>query len=200
GLSNQPRVKSTSLSHVASPRGVRRSFDVYLSFRMLHNEYFGVNLVDALVSAGLGISPFFSLPTLEVKASIIILSGTYASTSLCLDELPLILEQRRKSNLFVLPVFYNLEPSDIINDVRGFLLQKINVSEESKEKVDQWHAALTEIANLTGVIFSGNNNDDTTVIEEIVSIVRNELYPSPVQDSSKYYRGKFKWDYELSRF
>ncbi|KVH87531.1 hypothetical protein Ccrd_025190 [Cynara cardunculus var. scolymus] len=59
-------------------------------------------------------------------------------------------EQRKNSNHFVLPVFYNVEPSDIRRHQKKFALQWYKKSAVWKEKGDLWNAALKEVATLPG--------------------------------------------------
>ncbi|KAM7474516.1 hypothetical protein LguiB_021759 [Lonicera macranthoides] len=49
----------------------------------------------------------------QSKISIIVISKDYASSTWCLDELVMILEKRRYSQLVLLPVFYNVDPSHV---------------------------------------------------------------------------------------
>ncbi|KAM7470240.1 hypothetical protein LguiA_008423 [Lonicera macranthoides] len=49
----------------------------------------------------------------ESKISIIVISKDYASSTWCLDELVMILEKGRNSGQIVLPMFYNVDPSQV---------------------------------------------------------------------------------------
>ncbi|KAM7474440.1 hypothetical protein LguiB_021683 [Lonicera macranthoides] len=49
----------------------------------------------------------------QSKISIVVISKDYASSTWCLDELVMILEQRRISGHVVLPVFYDVDPSQV---------------------------------------------------------------------------------------
>ncbi|MFS7966138.1 putative TIR domain, leucine-rich repeat domain superfamily [Helianthus anomalus] len=164
-------------------------FDVFLSFRgedTRHN--FTDHLYHALLGAGLRtfrdndeldrgqqLKPEIETAIIESRAYIVVLSEKYADSRWCLDELCLILEQRRKLNRFVLPVFYQVHPSDVRNQRGSFVVERsiwtsvANLTKgfsyclaclgtESKDgskwtevNVRKWKAALTEVANLTGL-------------------------------------------------
>nr|KAJ0197954.1 hypothetical protein LSAT_V11C700361450 [Lactuca sativa] len=149
---------ASSLSTVASPWKKFSCFDVYLSCDYIFTTRFKNHLCDRLVTAGIQISPYSLhfvsgggyLRNSEARASIVVLSENYASSVRCLDELLLILERRAKSNHFVLPVFYDVEASDVRGHQRLFALRWYQTSSTWKGKVDRWKAALTEVANLPG--------------------------------------------------
>lgn len=87
------------------------------------------------------------------KAAIVVFSKRYATCRRCLDELVRLMECRRRKKLMVLPVFYDVEPTE----VRG---QKGCYAEAFMEhdrggrlqgrQVQAWRDALTEAANLSG--------------------------------------------------
>ncbi|KAI3827401.1 hypothetical protein L1987_01474 [Smallanthus sonchifolius] len=178
---------SSSTSH---PKTIR--YDVFLSFRGDDTrDAFTDHLYQALLRAGLRtfrdndeigrgqeLKPELETAIIESKASIVILSENYANSRWCLDELWLILEQRRKCNHFVLPVFYLVDQSDVRNQRRSFAI------EGSKWKVDdvmRWKAALAKVANLTGMVLSGYIcfhsffMSETNFIKEVVDIVLCKL-------------------------
>ena len=60
----------------------------------------------------------------ESRFDVVILSIDYASSSWCLIELAKIIECMKKTGLTVLPVFHQVDPSDIRN-LRGVLKQPL---------------------------------------------------------------------------
>lgn len=56
----------------------------------------------------------------DSHCSIIVFSKDYASSQWCLNELVLILRYRRRSGHFVLPVFYDVDPSEVRNQSGSF--------------------------------------------------------------------------------
>ncbi|GKD51050.1 leucine-rich repeat-containing protein [Tanacetum coccineum] len=175
-------ISSNSSRAGFSPRREKKiGIQVHLSLTRLNNNYFGIYLEEALNRAGLRCCT--GTPPRKTRASVIVLTEGYATSS---PSLPESLEERRNSNHFVLPVFYHIEPSYIIEHGKKLMLESSRGSQTSLKKVDQWHAALTEVANIPGISFSrwSRNDDDMAGIREIVSIVKHALYPSPVGSPS----------------
>lgn len=142
-------------------------YDVYLSFRGQDTcKNFTSHLYQALTRAGLrtfiddhalekGKSPGISLTRAieESKTSIVIFSKSYAESTLCLEELVEIMGCRRTLGQIVVPVFYDVDPSDVRKQTGTFataFLKHEQHFNEVKEKLQQWRDALTEAANLSG--------------------------------------------------
>uniref|UniRef100_M0ZNE0 ADP-ribosyl cyclase/cyclic ADP-ribose hydrolase n=1 Tax=Solanum tuberosum TaxID=4113 RepID=M0ZNE0_SOLTU len=83
--------------------------------------------------------------------SIVIFSKNYASSSWCLDELLKILECREQHGQLVIPIFYDVNPSEVRRQAGTFdkALSK-HKKRFGKEKVARWKAAVKEAANLSG--------------------------------------------------
>lgn len=142
------------------------SFDVFLSFRGEDTRYtFTDHLYAALKRAaiytfwddeeirrGQELAPELVKAIKSSRASIVVLSENYAKSRWCLEELSLILEQKRKGSHFVLPVFYHVDPSDVRNQRQSFAIEG---SKWTEENVNRWKSALREVANLTGMVASG---------------------------------------------
>ncbi|KAF5789513.1 putative TIR domain, AAA+ ATPase domain, P-loop containing nucleoside triphosphate hydrolase [Helianthus annuus] len=187
------------------------SYDVFLSFRGEDTRHtFTDHLYHALVGAGLHtfrdndeidrgeeLKPEIETAIIQSSACIVVLSENYANSRWCLDELCLILEQRRKLKRFVLPIFYHVDPSDVRNQRQSFaiegsiwtsLIKVANLTTclacfgiEAKEgskwteaNVRRWKAALTEVANLTGLELSGSRSE-TSFITEVVETVQGKI-------------------------
>ncbi|KAM7473390.1 hypothetical protein LguiB_020633 [Lonicera macranthoides] len=110
----------------------RWKYDVFLSFR---GEDTRKTFVDHLYSAlkksgiytfkdderletGESISPAILKAIEESSFAVIVFSKNYASSRWCLDELVKVMECNSKSSMgqTVIPVFYDIEPSDAFND------------------------------------------------------------------------------------
>ncbi|PWA86115.1 toll/interleukin-1 receptor (TIR) domain-containing protein [Artemisia annua] len=116
------------------------------------------------------------------RASIIVLSTNYASSTWCLDELVLILEQRRTSKHIVIPIFYHVQPSNVryrqssFGD--AFIKHKEMIDAEKNAtkkrektcKLKQWKKAVTEVACLKGKNASGW--PETRLIDEVVKEIK----------------------------
>nr|GEY70177.1 zinc finger, CCHC-type [Tanacetum cinerariifolium] len=96
------------------------------------------------------------------RASLIVISTTYASSTWCLDELVSILKQLRDISHIVFPIFYCVQPTDVRSQKESFSVsmeehkQKMeaetDVQKKSEwaQKIEKWKDALTEVANLKG--------------------------------------------------
>ncbi|KAM7470251.1 hypothetical protein LguiA_008434 [Lonicera macranthoides] len=102
-------------------------YDVFLSFRGEDTrKTFTDHLYTALVQQGFrtfrdnnetkigeNLKSELEKAISQSKISIIVISKDYTSSTWCLDELVTILEKRRSSGHAVLPVFYDMDPSQV---------------------------------------------------------------------------------------
>ena len=156
-----PRATSSSASSLTP----QWKYDVFLSFR---GEDTRNNFTDHLYAAlqRKGIFTFrdeeelergesISLALLkaieESRFAIIIFSKNYASSSWCLDELVKIVRCREEKGLTILPIFYDVDPSEVRNQTETFG-QAFNKhkDKENIKKVETWRDALKEVADLSG--------------------------------------------------
>ncbi|XP_028066619.1 TMV resistance protein N-like [Camellia sinensis] len=90
----------------------------------------------------------------ESSISIVVFSKNYAMSKWCLDELVWIVECKKTFNQIVLPIFYDVDPSDVRTQkgslVEAFAKHEDHFGKSSDGKVEKWRAALTEAANLSG--------------------------------------------------
>ncbi|XP_023733930.1 disease resistance protein RPV1 [Lactuca sativa] len=175
------------------------TYDVFLSFRgkdtrlgfsdhlyqALVNENISTFLDEEEVETGEELKPELARAIKSSRASIIVLSKNYASSTWCLDELVMILEQRRVSDHIVLPVFYNVEPTHIRkqeNTFREALFEHKQRIESEKDvekklqgarKLELWTKGLTEVADLKGK--DANGRRETVFIDEIVKEISSRL-------------------------
>ncbi|KAB2635222.1 TMV resistance protein N-like [Pyrus ussuriensis x Pyrus communis] len=160
------RASAPLLSSESPPRW---KYDVFLSFMGADTRKgFVSHLYHQLQRHG--ITTFFDVRELEGGASIplglpcaikesntaiVVLSPNYASSKWCLDELTNIVQCMKATNS-ILPVFYDVNPSDVGNQ-RGSFAEafpehdKKFISTEDKTKVTQWKADLKLVSNLFGL-------------------------------------------------
>jgi len=88
----------------------------------------------------------------EAKLSVIVFSKNYAVSKWCLEELMKILEFKKMKGQVVVPVFYDVDPSDVRNQ-RGSYAEAFDKHERNykmKKKVQEWRNGLMEAANYSG--------------------------------------------------
>jgi hypothetical protein len=152
---------SSSFSSVS-----RWTYDVFLSFRGEDTrKTFTAHLYSALrrneintfmddkLRSGEEITPALLEAIQESEISIIVLSQNYASSRWCLDELLEILECRKTRKQQVLPLFYNVDLSEVRNQTNsiGKAFTQLEKRFKDEMKVKGWKTALTEVANLSGM-------------------------------------------------
>nr|KYP44283.1 TMV resistance protein N [Cajanus cajan] len=87
---------------------------------------------------------------------VVVFSKNYASSTWCLRELQKILDFVNVSRKHVLPVFYDVDPSEVrkqTGDYEKAMSKHEEKSREDKEKMEEvkrWRGALTQVANLAG--------------------------------------------------
>ena len=150
----------------ASSFNNRCSYDVFLSFRGEDtrmnftsnlNGFLNMRGINTFIDDDLPRGEEISVKLLETiecsRISIIIFSENYASSTWCLNELVKILECRKNGQM-VLPVFYNVDPSEVRNQ-KGKFREALVIHEEkfknNMEKVQRWRAALSEAGSLSGL-------------------------------------------------
>lgn len=145
-------------------------YDVFLSFRGEDTRNnFTDHLYTALIQKGIktfieddlskgeSVAPAVLRAIEGSRASIIVFSRNYASSSWCLEELCKILECKDATNQLVWPIYYKVDPSNVRRQTGSFAEAFAKHEErfgDDIEKVQRWKAALTEAANLSGWDYS----------------------------------------------
>ena len=138
--------------------------DVFISFRGEDTRY---NFISHLVSAfsrnsikayvdyelkkGDEISSSLIKAIHDSYGSLVVFSENYAYSKWCLNELLQILECRKQGH-FLIPVFYNIDPSNVRHQTESYgeAFAKHEKDSKNKEKLQSWKAALNETANIVG--------------------------------------------------
>ncbi|KAI3724909.1 hypothetical protein L1987_64677 [Smallanthus sonchifolius] len=167
---------------MVSPGDNGSTYDVFLNFRGEDTRHaFRDHLYQRLKQAGIHtfkddeeinrgeqLKPEIERAIKESRASIVVLSENYASSTWCLDELVLILNQRRECNHFVLPVFYHVNPTDLRKQKDKFAIEVAALSRWTDQNVNRWKAALMEVAYLSGVVLSGYDSMPLLLIQALL--------------------------------
>ena len=115
---------------------------------------------DKEVQRGDEITPSLLKSIEDSRIAIIVFSKNYASSSFCLDELVHITHYFKAKGRLVLPVFYDVEPSQVRhqNDSYREALAKheegFQNNKENMERLLKWKKALNQAANLSGHHFN----------------------------------------------
>ncbi|CAK7338778.1 unnamed protein product [Dovyalis caffra] len=160
------RDDTSTMTELGSSRSrTKGAYDVFLSFRGKDTrKNFTDHLYTALDKAGIHtfrdenellrgeeISKHLLKAINESKISIVVFSKGYASSRWCLNELVEILECKNKNtDHIVLPIFYDIDPSDVRNQMGSFAKAFDKHGEQFKEKAKEWRKALEEVGNLSG--------------------------------------------------
>ncbi|KAJ9558629.1 hypothetical protein OSB04_013243 [Centaurea solstitialis] len=175
----------TELSEGSSSSPISgHKYDVFLSFRdidtrngftdHLHKALLDANintfLDDEEIQTGDDLKPELESAITASRASIIVLSQNYASSTWCLDELVLILDLRRTSKHIVIPIFYHVDPTDVrkkqsrFQDALPEHKQRMEAETDAEKrsqqahKIELWRKALSEVADLKGMNAMAGNH------------------------------------------
>ncbi|KAG5383104.1 hypothetical protein BRARA_I01613 [Brassica rapa] len=171
---------SSSLSHVI--HSIFPSFhgpDVRRDFLShLHNVFARKQITmfdDQKMERCQTIGPVLIQAIRQAKASIVVLSRNYASSSCCLDELLEILKCKEDLGQIVMPIFYDVDPSDIRKQKGDFgVAFKKTCEGIAEEKKRRWIEALTCVATIVGE-HSRNWNDEAAMLEKISTVMLEKL-------------------------
>ncbi|MED6225709.1 hypothetical protein PIB30_096261 [Stylosanthes scabra] len=112
----------------------------------------------------------------ESSISLVIFSKHYASSRWCMEELVKIIECMKQYQRIVIPVFYNIDPSDVRHQKRTFS-EAFDVHKEryEEENMQNWRSVLKETANLSGIHYPSKYRNESELIEEIVKHISEKL-------------------------
>ncbi|KAI5384429.1 hypothetical protein KIW84_071444 [Lathyrus oleraceus] len=162
-------------------------YDVFMSFRgddtrdnftsHLYAELRRKNIetfIDYRLGRGEEIFPTLCNAIEESAIYVVILSQHYASSTWCLEELTKILECKERHGRKVIPVFYKVDPSTVRHQTQSYADYFVKHQQRFGDKVDAWKAALTQIANLSGMD-SHKIRPDSILVEEVVKYISEQL-------------------------
>ncbi|PRQ41891.1 putative TIR domain, winged helix-turn-helix DNA-binding domain-containing protein [Rosa chinensis] len=156
--------RKTFTSHLETAL-IRRKVETYIDYRLERGDEVGPALLKAIE---------------ESKISLIIFSEGYASSAWCLDELAHILECREKHGRYVIPIFYDIEPSQVRYQTgsyeTAFAQHEQWLKDDKTDKVAKWKEALVKAANLSGSHSASRTaRDDSDLVEQVVRDVLTKL-------------------------
>ncbi|PRQ41887.1 putative 17-beta-estradiol 17-dehydrogenase [Rosa chinensis] len=156
---------SSSVSSSVIPP--KEKYDVFLSFRGADTrQTFTSHLLAALIrwkvktfidyglERGDEVGPALLKAIKESRISVIIFSKDYASSAWCFEELACILECMEKHGQYVIPIFYEIEPSQVRYQTgsyeTAFAQHEQWLKDDKTDKVAKWKEALVKAAGLSG--------------------------------------------------
>ncbi|XP_052304407.1 TMV resistance protein N isoform X5 [Populus trichocarpa] len=165
-------------------------YDVFLSFRgkdtrnnftshlysNLAQRGIDVYMDDRELERGKTIEPALWKAIEESRFSVIIFSRDYASSPWCLDELVKIVQCMKEMGHTVLPVFYDVDPSETYE--KAFVEHEQNFK-ENLEKVQIWKDCLSTVTNLSGWdVRKRNESKSIKIIAEYISYKLSVTLPT----------------------
>ncbi|XP_052304397.1 TMV resistance protein N isoform X3 [Populus trichocarpa] len=171
-------------------------YDVFLSFRgkdtrdnftshlysNLKQRGIDVYMDDRELERGKTIEPALWKAIEESRFSVIIFSRDYASSPWCLDELVKIVQCMKEMGHTVLPVFYDVDPSEVAERKgqyeKAFVEHEQNFK-ENLENVQIWKDCLSTVTNLSGWdIRNRNESESIKIIAEYISYKLSVTLPT----------------------
>ncbi|XP_020972092.1 disease resistance protein RML1B-like isoform X2 [Arachis ipaensis] len=180
---------SSSSSLLDAPR---IKHDVFISFRgedirtsflshlrkELHHNHIDFFVDDEKLHPGDDISSTLIQAIEESSISLVIFSENYASSTWCLNELVKVIQCMKQDQRIVIPVFYNVVPSDVRHQNNSFkeaFDKHRHRLKGNMRKVQSWRFALMEASSLSGFHYPSKYQDESKFIEEIVNDISEKL-------------------------
>ncbi|TQD89198.1 hypothetical protein C1H46_025243 [Malus baccata] len=154
------RLGITSHLHAAL---LQKKIETYIDYRLQRGEEIGPALLEAIEKSML---------------SVIIFSKNYASSTWCLDELVHILKCKERYGQMVVPVFYDISPSDVRKQHGNYADAFAQLEKRFKDGIDmvhKWRDALRTAANLSGFDYSNNSGTEADLIKKVVDDIWTKL-------------------------
>jgi hypothetical protein len=134
----------------------RKNFVSHLN-AALSNAGINTFLDDEKLRRGMELGPELLGAIEGSRISIVVFSKTYTSSRWCLKELVQIMECRINHGQIVVPIFYNVDPSDLRHQKDGFgkalksTAKKISLNGQRMDNLySKWKIVLTEAATISG--------------------------------------------------
>ncbi|XP_029125756.1 disease resistance protein RPP5 [Cajanus cajan] len=181
-------VGATAISDPGFSQPARATYHVFVNFRgkdigpnflshVIHEfsrkQIFA--FVDYQLERGNELSPALVAAIERSLIALVIFSVNYASSFWCLEELVKILECKERQKLVLIPVFFNVDPSDVRHQRGTYgnaLIQHENTY--GLAKADTYRSALKDTANLSGFA-STNFKNDAELLDEITNCILMKL-------------------------
>lgn len=151
-------------SSPSSSSSLSYKYDVFLSFRgedtrktfvdhlykALKDRLVRTYKDDITLPRGESVGPALLEAIQESHFAVIVFSKNYADSSWCLDELVHIMKCRDEMGLTVIPIFYDVDPSDVRKQKGEFGKAFAKQEAENVMKAESWRKALVDASNISG--------------------------------------------------
>ena len=130
----------------------RRGFTDHL-YRALDKKGICTYRDDEKLERGKTIRPELLKAIEESRFAVVVFSRDFASSTWCLDEVSKIAECMKGTGQTAIPIFYDVEPSEIRKQKGAFekaFAEHEEVFKNNLGTVNKWREALTEIADVSG--------------------------------------------------
>ncbi|XP_023757830.1 TMV resistance protein N [Lactuca sativa] len=179
---------SSSLGPVISFQSWK--YHVFLSFRGedTRNTFVG-HLYSALEQQGIytykddktllrgeSIGPSLMTAIEKSQVAVIVFSKNYADSSWCLDELVHIIKCKDTRGQIVMPIFYDVDPSEVRKQKQKYKEAFAKHASENNNKVESWRKALVDASNISGWKRQHNENE-SKFIKKVVDTISHRLHP-----------------------
>ncbi|XP_054816876.1 TMV resistance protein N-like [Prosopis cineraria] len=171
--------------------------DVFINFRGEDTRYgFTGNLYHSLSQKGIRtflddeklrrgdeITPALLKAIENSRMAITVFSKNYATSSFCLNELVKIYQCIKGNGRLVLPIFYDLEPSEVRHQKDNYeraLSMHTKNRKVDEEKIQSWKHALTEESNISGFHFDPRHGYEYQLIERIATEISSKIDRIPL--------------------
>ncbi|KAJ0896120.1 putative TIR domain, P-loop containing nucleoside triphosphate hydrolase [Helianthus annuus] len=182
---------SSSSSH-SVPASISESwnYDVFLSFRgedtrksfvdhlymALEQQGIYTYKDDKTLARGESIGPTLLKAIQESRIAVVVFSENYADSSWCLAELAHIIECMDTRGQIVMPIFYQVDPSDVRKLKLKYEEAFTKHEKENKHTVESWRKALEKAGSISGWTINDTiNSYEAKCIKEIVDTISNRL-------------------------
>ncbi|KAH0711345.1 hypothetical protein KY289_007304 [Solanum tuberosum] len=195
---------ASSSSYVSDSQNCPRwKYNVFLSFRSADTQRtFTGHLYEGLKNRGIftfqddkRLENVDSIPEELLKAieesqvAVIIFSKNYATSRWCLNELVKIMECKEEKGQIVIPVFYDVYPSEVRHQIESFAeafskhKSKYTNDIEGMKKVKQWRTARSKRflctfspTNLASELAMASSNSALSVAQPLIPVFKGESY------------------------
>ncbi|KAG7552751.1 Toll/interleukin-1 receptor homology (TIR) domain [Arabidopsis thaliana x Arabidopsis arenosa] len=147
---------------------IRKKFSSFLKAALQKS---GINVfIDAEDVNGGGALKSLLIDIGRSRVALVIFTENYMSSSWCLEELVEIKKLKDMGMLLVIPIFYEVNPSDMVDDQQ--LVAKWGSTDG---RIKKWKEALVSVANITGFI-SSKHKSEADLVEDILQGTKKILF------------------------